>query len=303
MASVPAAPIRAEVELLPPRPVHRYGPLAGAGAVFCLPFALLGMLARGVPRTAPAASEALAADPDVAARAGTALLEPPLDAAPPRAGIGPELPGPFAPFAFPSALAGRAAPGLHLYAVPLGGVPDESVQLLARALEFLTGAGRVTVLPRRPLPDEAWNPESAMYDAERVLTMLRASRPHDGYRLVGVTDGDLYAADLRYLFGLASAHRDVAVLSTVRLEEPFWDREPDWDLYRWRFLKILGHELGHTLGLPHCRAGPSCLMGTIRSLGDADVTAAAWCESCRRHVRVALADPVASAPGALPLGL
>jgi archaemetzincin len=299
VASDPAAPGRIDADLVPVLPAHRLAPIAGVAAALVLPVFLFVMLARGArPPALPPGTESLpVADPGAAARAG-----PPLSAAPGNAH--PALDRAVAaPFAFPSRLAGRPAPGLRLYVVPLGGVAEESIQLLVQSLAFITGTDQVTILPRRPLPDESWNPTTAMYDAERVLTSLRALRPHDGYRLVGVTDGDLYAADLRYLFGLASAHHDVAVLSAVRLEEEFWDRAGDWDLYRWRFLKIVAHELGHTFGLPHCTRGVPCLMSAIHGIADADAVEPSYCDQCRRRIRAALADPVASAPGALPLGL
>ncbi|HEV8320898.1 MAG TPA: archaemetzincin [Myxococcota bacterium] len=287
------------------RPAHRYGgAVAAAVAVLAAPIAGVALLVAAVTAAPTHHRTALAPAPDwprgdAALAVARASLAPATGAT--TAGL---TAGDWSarPFAFPAEMAAHPSPGIKIYVVPLGSIGADTVDLVVDAIAFVAGTRDVALLPRRPLPGESWNPATAMYDAERVLGMMRSLRPRDGYRLVAVTDADLYASELRFLFGLASATHDVAIVSALRLEEQFWDRDSDWDLYRWRLFKILAHELGHTLGLPHCDRS-SCLMHAIRSLADADAAPPRLCDLCRRWVDAALADPDRSAPTPLPLSL
>jgi archaemetzincin len=93
----------------------------------------------------------------------------------------------------------------------------------------------------------------------------------EGLRLKGegifilLTSSDIYTAGLNYVFGLAV--KGCAVVSKARIDPAFW-RGVD-EIYAYaskgrlffekQYGKVLIHEAGHTLGLPHC-SNESCVM-------------------------------------------
>lgn len=96
--------------------------------------------------------------------------------------------------------------------------------------------------------------------------------------MLGVTDRDLYAGDLNFVFGLAQSPGRAAVISLFRLRAG-----ADEAGFRARAVKEAVHELGHTLGLPHC-PDPACVMHFSNSLADTDRKGAAHCQACRARL-------------------
>jgi archaemetzincin len=110
--------------------------------------------------------------------------------------------------------------------------------------------------------------------------------PRDTYRLLAVTEEDLYTDGYNFVFGQAELGGMVAVISTARLK-PMMDGgvtlgESETDcmsLYYERLRKLIRHELGHTLGLTHCD-NPQCVMSFHASLDELDEGGEFYCEKC-----------------------
>lgn len=105
-----------------------------------------------------------------------------------------------------------------------------------------------------------------------------------GYDLmVGFTAEDLYVPGLNFVFGLASVREGAAVVSLHRLREPFYGRPSDESLMLRRTIIEAAHELGHLLGLGHCK-DPRCVMFFSNSILDTDSKTSLLCANCRRKV-------------------
>jgi len=119
------------------------------------------------------------------------------------------------------------------------------------------------------------------YRAEAInayLSELFKDVVKPGRRLVvGVVEGDGYADDLNFVFGLATPGTGVASVYTRRL----WI-DAHLSFFLERLAKVITHEVGHLMGLPHCRN--NCVMRFSNSLAELDAKPRFFCPSCRARL-------------------
>ena len=123
-------------------------------------------------------------------------------------------------------------------------------------------------------------------DAIRVITLIReqlkeAGRPY--YHLV-VTNHDLFARNLNFVFGLTNWEMGVAIMSIFRLVQ--WQEDLTPSKMQERIMKEASHEIGHLRGLSHCER-PTCLMAFSNTLEDVDAKLPMPCARCSMRLRVA----------------
>ncbi|RLI00978.1 archemetzincin, partial [Candidatus Bathyarchaeota archaeon] len=99
-------------------------------------------------------------------------------------------------------------------------------------------------------------------------------------RILGVTDVDLYAPGLNFIFGEAELLGEAAIISLCRLRPEFYGKQPNRDLFTERAIKEAIHEIGHTLGLRHC-PNPTCVMHFSLHIGMTDRKRREFCHGCR----------------------
>ncbi len=148
---------------------------------------------------------------------------------------------------------------LLLTLLPCGAVEDRELIDLARALN---GKGmRVTIAKSVSVPPEAFKPRRQQYQADDFLKLARSESSD---LVLVVTNCDLYADHLNFVFGLADSFGTRAVISLFRLRVGADEEE-----FRHRTVKEAVHELGHMFGLSHC-ANSRCVMHFSNSIGDTD---------------------------------
>ncbi len=132
----------------------------------------------------------------------------------------------------------------------------------------------------QPLPLALYDFERMQYDASRVNEFL--ARAYSWVRgdslIVGVVEGDGYVEGLNFVFGLASPGLGVASVYTARLRIG-----GDPGMFRERLLKVVIHEVGHLLGLGHCRN--ECVMRFSNSLAELDAKPSRFCPECTFRLR------------------
>ncbi|MFQ6084739.1 MAG: archaemetzincin family Zn-dependent metalloprotease [Candidatus Bathyarchaeia archaeon] len=132
------------------------------------------------------------------------------------------------------------------------------------------------------VPRGAYIPSRFQYDANLIMPLLQARLDHLGvYRLLAITNVDLYSGDLNFIFGESECPGRVSLVSTYRLMSELYGEPPHRSLFLERCLKECIHELGHSFGLAHC-SEPHCVMCFSNSVLDTDRKSPSFCPSCKR---------------------
>ena len=161
------------------------------------------------------------------------------------------------------------APPPWIAVVPLGTVKRKEIEAVRRAIAR-TYRLEAVVEPKRSLPRKAYYPPRRRYRAEILLEGLAKMAP-GATKVLGVTDADISTtahgrADWG-IAGLAFLGGRPAVVSRFRAGESLAD--------------VAVHEVGHTLGLPHC-PNAGCVMqdakGHIKNIG------ARFCPTCAARI-------------------
>ena len=90
---------------------------------------------------------------------------------------------------------------------------------------------------------------------------------------------DIFADALNFVFGLGERGGNFAVVSYFRLDPSLGNRK-DEKLFRERIVKEAVHEVGHMMGLEHCR-NKRCVMTFSPNLLFVDKKTPDFCERCK----------------------
>ncbi|MHA1682515.1 MAG: archaemetzincin family Zn-dependent metalloprotease [Promethearchaeota archaeon] len=128
-----------------------------------------------------------------------------------------------------------------------------------------------------------YNRERKQYASGTFIMHLQKSWPRrSGWINIGVFSGDLYSDSrpgLNFIFGEAQLGGHNCVISTYRLHENFYGRERNEPLYIERVMKEALHEIGHVIGLHHCK-NDTCVMHFSNAMEDTDFKKLGFCTDC-----------------------
>lgn len=159
---------------------------------------------------------------------------------------------------------------------PIGKVDEDILDFLRDKLKIF---GNCEILEPMDLPKEAYNSFRGQYNSTKILRKL----PDVCDIVLGVTEVDLYANNLNFVFGEAELFGKRAIVSLKRLRQSFYGLPEDNELLKLRALKEAIHEIGHALGLKHC--GGRCVMRFSNSIIEVDMKDWWFCESCLEKLK------------------
>lgn len=191
----------------------------------------------------------------------------------------------------------RAEEGGVIAIQPFEGIPEAHVKECKEAIERYYHF-KVEVLPVERLPEMAFiNVKSPRYRADKLLAYLHTKQKAQ-FHVIGLTASDIsttkyddFAAGKvkepawKYedwgVMGLGEMPGISCVVSTFRLK---FDK-PGEEKLRTRLRKVVCHELGHNLGLPHC-PDPKCFMAdAAETVKTVDVVEESLCAACLAKIR------------------
>lgn len=144
-----------------------------------------------------------------------------------------------------------------MYLQPFGDVSDETIAIVRDALATTYGV-ELRTGDRRELPADSFYTPRKRYRAQTLLDHLDTWLPADCDRIVGITQKDISTTKGKYedwgILGLGRVPGKSCVVSSFRVRKKLQDVPADE-----RLARVAIHELGHTLGLPHC-PNQGCLM-------------------------------------------
>lgn len=167
--------------------------------------------------------------------------------------------------------------------IPVGRPPQAIVDAIVNELPMRTSAG-TRLLPALNVPKDSWNQWRKQYNAESMLSSINGAGAvafiEKSTPSLFITDVDIYYDGLNFVFGLEDPTLAASIVSIARLRQEFYDKSPSIGLLTERAVKEAVHEVGHMLGIEHCRH-PHCVMAFSPSISDVDSKKSEFCTECQ----------------------
>ena len=167
--------------------------------------------------------------------------------------------------------------------IPVGKPPAAIIEAIIKELPQYSGV-RARILPPLPVPKETFNQWRKQYNAEQMMSILcktQAAKFIDkDVPTLFITDEDIYYDGLNFVFGVEDPVLSASIVSLARLRPEFYDQRPNNFVVTERAVKETIHEVGHQLGMDHCRH-PFCVMAFSPSVGDVDSKKKEFCSDCK----------------------
>jgi archaemetzincin len=166
--------------------------------------------------------------------------------------------------------------------VPLGEVPALVPKVIAANISAYYKCP-ADVLPKRPVPESAFDDRRLQYDAGIIIHQLGAWEFTDCSKIVGVISQDIFIPIFNHAYGHAQQGGNLAMISLFRLNRNTDGSLPPPSLFYERAAKVALHELGHLFSLFHCDE-TKCIMHFSGAINDLDNIPFYLCPDCKRRL-------------------
>lgn len=176
---------------------------------------------------------------------------------------------------------------------PYEGFSKEKAHLIAKTIDKFYGI-RTVVLPEKKLYAQAFiNVKSPRYRADSIIRIQQRNLPDSLDFIIGLTTADVSTTKRdnngkilqpasRYsdwgVMGLGFCPGKSCVISTFRLKHPNPKKQFE------RLEKVVVHEFGHNLGLPHCKNKKCVMTDAVEKIATIDNETLSLCKECKERI-------------------
>jgi len=170
---------------------------------------------------------------------------------------------------------------LKINITTMGNVKKSDLDIVIKSLEEFYSAD-IVLLPKTDMVKGFKVKGLDKYDARKILNFLEEKHQDKKHKVIMLTQYDI-CTDRELngvvnknwgIFGLAKVNKKSCVVSTHRMNNNYIDR----------LTKVAIHEVGHTLGIPHCK-NTKCIMTDAKGKGLTVDNASIWmCDSCNSKI-------------------
>lgn len=143
---------------------------------------------------------------------------------------------------------------------------------------------KVTILPNKSLPSEAYYQPRNRYKADILIRWLKEQKPADADYIIGITENDISTKKESIpdfgIMGLGYRPGVSCVVSTFRI------KTKNKALFNERLAKISLHEIGHNLGLAHCKTKTCFMHAAEASIKQIDSEELDICINCKEKINL-----------------
>jgi len=132
--------------------------------------------------------------------------------------------------------------------------------------------------------EQTYSAQRRQYYSTKIIETVKNSDPEpEGFILI-LTDMDLFVPVLTHIYGEAELNGRFSIVSVCRLHEEFYTSESNYSLLLERSYKEIIHELGHNIGLKHCKDW-RCVMHSSSGIEEVDIKGSIFCDECHTLVK------------------
>lgn len=116
------------------------------------------------------------------------------------------------------------------------------------------------------------------FSTQLIADAIKLTSGYDG-KVLMLVEFDLFVPVFTYVFGEAQLNGKHSIVSVCRLHEEFYSGKTNDKLFIDRTIKEILHELGHNMGLIHCRSW-DCVMHSSQGVEEIDIKGQFYCPDC-----------------------
>jgi len=169
---------------------------------------------------------------------------------------------------------------LSINVIPLGKVDLNVLSDIKVGIEKFYGVTLI-IAKALPLTDDLLAKSRTRYEANKILSKFKCNK-----NLLIITESDIAIKYKKHnseewgIMGLGYRPGKTCVVSTFRIK-----RNASETLFKERLIKICIHEIGHNLGLDHCKYNPKCLMNDANgTISQVDKEEMYFCKKCKKKI-------------------